>query len=66
MQRIVLIVFPGFQMMSCAVISAFEFTNRKMGEPVYEVHLRSETGGSVRASAAACRGAPRDFMNSIK
>jgi transcriptional regulator GlxA family with amidase domain len=50
MQRMGLIVFPGFQVMSCAVISAFEFANREMGEPVYEVHLLSETGGSIRAS----------------
>ena len=50
MQRIGLIVFPGFQVMSCAVISAFEFANREMGEAVYEVHLLSETGGSIRAS----------------
>jgi len=49
-QRIGLIVFPGFQVMSCAVISAFEFANREMGEAVYEVHLLSETGGSIRAS----------------
>ena len=35
MQRIGLIVFPGFQVTSCAVISAFELANREMGEPVY-------------------------------
>jgi transcriptional regulator GlxA family with amidase domain len=50
MQRIGLIVFPGFQVMSCAVISAFELANREIGEPVYDVRLLSETGGSVRAS----------------
>ena len=50
MQRIGLIVFPGFQVMSCAVISAFECANREMGEPVYEVRLLSEMGGSIRAS----------------
>src|SRR5262249_22351760 len=50
MQRIGLIVFPGFQILSCAVISAFELANREMGEPVYDVRLLSETGGSIRAS----------------
>jgi transcriptional regulator GlxA family with amidase domain len=50
MQRIGLLVFPGFQVMSCAVISAFECANREMGEPVYEVRLLSEMGGSIRAS----------------
>ena len=50
MQRIGLIVFPGFQVMSSAVISAFECANREMGEPVYEVRLLSEMGGSIRAS----------------
>jgi len=41
---------PGFQMMSVAVLSVFEFANREMGEPVYDVHLLSETGGSIRSS----------------
>jgi transcriptional regulator GlxA family with amidase domain len=50
MQHIGLIVFPGFQVMNCAVISAFELANREMGEPVYEVRLLSETCGSIRAS----------------
>jgi transcriptional regulator GlxA family with amidase domain len=50
MQRIGFIVFPGFQVMGLAVISAFEFANIHIGEPVYEVHLLSETGGAIRAS----------------
>jgi transcriptional regulator GlxA family with amidase domain len=50
MQRIGFLVFPGFQVMSCAVISAFELANREMGEPVYDVRLLSETGGTIRAS----------------
>jgi transcriptional regulator GlxA family with amidase domain len=50
MQRIGLIVFPGFQLMSLAATSVFEFANRAMGEPIYEVHLLSETGGSIRSS----------------
>jgi transcriptional regulator GlxA family with amidase domain len=50
MQRIGFVVLPGFQMMSVAVLSVFEFANREIGEPVYDVHLLSETGGSVRSS----------------
>jgi len=36
--------------MSFAVASVFEFANVEMSEPVYDVHLLSETGGSVRTS----------------
>src|SRR5258708_13724520 len=52
MQRIGFIVFPGFQVMSFAVISVFEFANIHIGRPVYDVKLLSETGGSVRSSAS--------------
>src|ERR1700737_465775 len=50
MQRIGFAVLPGFQMMSVAALSVFEFANREIGEPVYDVHLLSETGGSIRSS----------------
>jgi len=50
MQRIGFIVFPGFQVMGCAIMSVFEFANREMGKPIYDVRLLSETGGSVPAS----------------
>jgi transcriptional regulator GlxA family with amidase domain len=50
MQRIGFIVFPGFQVMSFAVISVFEFANLEIGKPVYDVHPLSETGGATRAS----------------
>jgi transcriptional regulator GlxA family with amidase domain len=50
MQRIGFIVFPGFQVMSFAVISVFEFANLEVGKPVYDVHLVSETGGATHAS----------------
>jgi transcriptional regulator GlxA family with amidase domain len=49
-QRIGFMVLPGFQVMSLAVTSVFEFANREMGEPVYDVRLLSETGGSIRSS----------------
>src|SRR6266404_2548775 len=50
MQRIGFIVLPGFQMMSVAALSVFELANGEIGEPVYEVHLLSETGGSILSS----------------
>jgi transcriptional regulator GlxA family with amidase domain len=50
MQRVGFIVLPGFQMMSVAALSVFELANREIGEPVYNVHLLSETGGSLRSS----------------
>ena len=50
MQRIGFIVLPGFQMLSIASLAVFEFANKEIGEPVYDVHLLSETGGSIRSS----------------
>jgi transcriptional regulator GlxA family with amidase domain len=50
MQRIGFITLPGFQMMSVGVLCVFEFANKEVGEPVYDVHLLSETGGSIRSS----------------
>jgi transcriptional regulator GlxA family with amidase domain len=50
MQRIGFVVSPGFQIMSFAAVSAFECANKEMGERVYDVHLLSETGGSIRSS----------------
>jgi transcriptional regulator GlxA family with amidase domain len=50
MQRIGFVVLPGFQMMSVAALSVFESANREIGEPVYDVHLLSETGGSIGSS----------------
>ena len=46
MQRIGFIVLPGFQMLSVSSLSVFELANWEIGEPVYDVHLLSETGGS--------------------
>jgi transcriptional regulator GlxA family with amidase domain len=49
-QRIGFVVLPGFQMMSVAALSVFELANKEIGEPVYDVHLLSETGGSICSS----------------
>jgi transcriptional regulator GlxA family with amidase domain len=49
-QHIGFIALPGFQVMSLAALSVFEFANKETGEPVYDVRLLSETGGSIRSS----------------
>ncbi len=51
MQQIGFVVFPGFQVMSFGLISAFEVANTLVDRTVYEVRLLSETGGPVRASS---------------
>jgi transcriptional regulator GlxA family with amidase domain len=50
MQRVGFVVLPGFQMLSVSALSVFEMANREIGRPVYDVHLLSETGGSIRSS----------------
>jgi hypothetical protein len=50
MRRIGFVLSPGFQVMSFAALSVFEFANKEMGEPVYDVRLMSETGGLMRSS----------------
>ena len=50
MQRTGFVLSPGFQVMSFAALSVFEFANKEMGEPVYDVRLLSETGGLMRSS----------------
>ena len=50
MQRVGFIVLPGFQVMSVGALCVFEFANKEVGEAVYDVHLLSETGGSIRSS----------------
>ena len=48
--RVGFVVFPGFQMMSLAAGSVFEFANICAGETVYELATVSEHGGPVRSS----------------
>jgi transcriptional regulator GlxA family with amidase domain len=50
MQRIGFVVFPGFQAMSFAAASVFEFANITTGEPFYDMHTLSETGGAIPSS----------------
>jgi transcriptional regulator GlxA family with amidase domain len=50
MQRVGFVVFPGFQAMSLAAASAFEFANIAVDDTAYEVGYFSETGGVVAGS----------------
>jgi len=50
MQRIGFIVFPGYQVMSFAALSVFEFANFHLGERRYDVRVLSEAGGPVMTS----------------
>jgi transcriptional regulator GlxA family with amidase domain len=51
MQQIGFVVFPGFQVMGFAAITAFEVANLVLEKPAYKVTLLSETGGLVPSSA---------------
>lgn len=50
MQRIGYTVHPGFQTMSFAALSVFEFANIVAEEAIYDVHVLSEHGGWVKSS----------------
>ncbi|MNR88113.1 HTH-type transcriptional regulator CdhR [compost metagenome] len=51
MHKIGYVVFPGFQIMGFATITAFEIANFVIGKEVYGITLLSETGGLVPSSA---------------
>jgi len=50
MRKIGLFVFPGFQVMSLATLSAFEVANKRSGEILYDLQVLSEKGGLLRNS----------------
>lgn len=52
-RRIAFVVFPGFQALDLAALTAFELANARHGVPVYEIDVVSESGGPVRSSFAA-------------
>ncbi|UDF33117.1 UNVERIFIED_ORG: GlxA family transcriptional regulator (plasmid) [Roseateles sp. XES5] len=51
MHTIGYVVFPDFQLMGFAAVTAFEMANLALGEEAYAIDLLSETGGEVRSSA---------------
>ncbi|MEZ2224086.1 GlxA family transcriptional regulator [Rhizobium sp. RCC_161_2] len=50
MQRIAFLLYPGFQVMSLAAASVFEFANIGVREPIYDISYVSETGGRIVSS----------------
>ncbi|HEX8667020.1 MAG TPA: GlxA family transcriptional regulator [Allosphingosinicella sp.] len=50
MLRVGFVLVPGFQMMSLAAASAFEFANLVAGEPLYRIDILAERGGPVANS----------------
>ncbi|WP_457580367.1 GlxA family transcriptional regulator [Ensifer canadensis] len=51
MHKIGYVVFPGFQLLGFAAVTAFEITNIQLGERAYEIELLSEAGGEIKSSA---------------
>jgi transcriptional regulator GlxA family with amidase domain len=51
MRRIGFIAFQDFQVLSLSTISVFECANMLAPEPLYELHMLSETGGFIRTSS---------------
>ena len=51
MHRIGYVVFPRFQLMGFAAVTAFEVANLALGEQAYEIELLSEGGGEIKSSA---------------
>ncbi|SCB59451.1 Transcriptional regulator GlxA family, contains an amidase domain and an AraC-type DNA-binding HTH domain [Rhizobium aethiopicum] len=50
MQHIAFLLYPGFQIMSLAAVSVFEFTNLELGRKAYDITYISEAGGVLRTS----------------
>ncbi|WP_448956638.1 GlxA family transcriptional regulator [Labrys neptuniae] len=51
MHSIGFVIFPGFQLMGFAAVTAFEMANLELKETAYGIELLSETGGVVKSSA---------------
>jgi transcriptional regulator GlxA family with amidase domain len=49
-QTIAMLLFPGFQAMSLAAVSVFEFANIDLGGETYGIRYISKTGGPVPSS----------------
>jgi transcriptional regulator GlxA family with amidase domain len=50
MRKVGILLYPGFQVMNLAAVSAFEVANKRAGETLYELRALSERGGLVRNS----------------
>ena len=51
MQRVGFIAYPDFQVLSLCTISVFECANMLAPEPLYDLHMLSETGGPIGTSS---------------
>ena len=51
MQTVGFVIFPKFQVLGLAVMTAFEVANAVTKEAVYDLRLLSEQGGLIRSSA---------------
>ena len=51
MRRIGFIAFPNFQVLSLSTLSVIECANMLAQEPLYDLHVLSETGGPIRTSS---------------
>jgi hypothetical protein len=45
MRKVGFVVYPGYQTMGFALISAFELANRQAAEHVYDIRMLSKDGG---------------------
>lgn len=64
MQRVGLVVYPGFNLLSLGSLSVLEMANLTAAEPTYDVALLSESGGPVRSSlGVTIETAPLDSAN---
>jgi transcriptional regulator GlxA family with amidase domain len=52
MRRIGFVAYPQFQVLSLSTVSVFECANMIGRQPLYELHMLSESGGSVRTSSS--------------
>lgn len=50
MIRVGVVVYPGFQLLTLAVVSVFEYANMSLDKPLYAHTLLSEAGGLVASS----------------
>jgi transcriptional regulator GlxA family with amidase domain len=51
MRRVGFVVYPGYSVMALATASVFETANMLEGEPLYDLHFVSETGGAITTSS---------------
>jgi transcriptional regulator GlxA family with amidase domain len=50
MQRVGLVIYPGFNVLSLAPLAVLEFANIAADSPAYAIELLSEAGGPVASS----------------